>query len=750
MRKNRACLCKWSSLHKLFLSFALFGFAQSCFGTGYFGPSEFFASHQKAQDGSPEFYWALEVTRMAQEFRPAEKMEGKFVERPQADVEENRLPALTKATESADFDDWNSALKEGYIKPGDPDRATANHRQARDLIFNVTGDSPKPLPEEFNSEFADYHRGAFAFHRDGDHWDEARQAWEAILKRPASERQYRSVWAAFMLGKMAMKSEEYEDAITWFQKTRALAKEGYRDSLGMAADSFGWEGRCQWKLEHPEKAAPLFLTQLALGDESAIVSLKALIPDRTPVEGMLNYGPELEEREAWSEEQRAEEEKKTEQALRTAAKDPLLRRLVTLHILATETSPTWGDESRQKTSARCAHWLAAIKELKLQKVQDAEYLGWVAYAAANYQDAAHWLSLAQKDSPAACWLRSKLQLRAGKLPEAAKSMEQAWQSIANPQSYVRGKLPAPEQAAASHFEREYEGGFSFSESASGEFGLLRLSRGEFVQALDILFKGGLWTDAAYVAERVLKADELKAYVDQLPPAASSGTAEDSWRAKSTNPNLRWLLGRRFVREDRYADAGKYLPAPYNQLLETYTEALKKGADEKLPKDQRARALFTAAWLARYDGMELMGTEVAPDGFVTSGDFESTDIAQQRLHLKLSKEEMKRLEMNKIAPDVRYHYRVIATALSLKAARLLEDNHEELADVLNCAGDWARDRDEKLADRCYQMLEKRCPKTEIGKAAIAKHWFVGHDGPWSTEQEAAWKKLHEQLGLPAGS
>ena len=40
-------------------------------------------------------------------------------------------------------------------------------------------------------------------------------------------------------------------------------------SLALAADSYGWEGRAEWKQAHPEKAAPLFLTQLALGDESA-------------------------------------------------------------------------------------------------------------------------------------------------------------------------------------------------------------------------------------------------------------------------------------------------------------------------------------------------------------------------------------------------------------------------------------------------------------------------------------------------
>src|SRR6266576_7062161 len=113
-----------------------------------------------------------------------------------------------------------------------------------------------------------------------------------------------------MLGKVALKEKDFPTAAQWFQRTRELAKAGFADSLGMAADSYGWEGRSEWKQDHPEKAAPLFLTQLALGDESAIVSLKALIPDRGPTEGMLNYGPEPEEKEKWSAEQiRAEEDR---------------------------------------------------------------------------------------------------------------------------------------------------------------------------------------------------------------------------------------------------------------------------------------------------------------------------------------------------------------------------------------------------------------------------------------------------------
>jgi hypothetical protein len=104
------------------------------------------------------------------------------------------------------------------------------------------------------------------------------------------------------------------------------------------------------------------LTQLALGDPSAVVSLKALIPDREPVEGMLNYGPEADERSSWNDEQRKEEEQKEISKLKSAAQDPLLRRLVTVHILATATSPDlYTSDSEAAPVNRCARWLSILQ-----------------------------------------------------------------------------------------------------------------------------------------------------------------------------------------------------------------------------------------------------------------------------------------------------------------------------------------------------------------------------------------------------
>src|SRR5438034_10918481 len=737
----------------------MLGFLGRLHATGYYGPDFYLDEGGKNVDGSPEFYWGLEVRRLAKEFHPTEKRVVSEKSEQKGDEETSDNSNVTQATEDADLKDFDAALREGRIKPPDPTKAKEQHKLARETI---TSTSPTA---EFDSEFADYHRGAGAYIT--KNWQEARNAWEDLFKRPEQDRHYRTVWAAFMLGKLGLKTNDYQSASQWFQRTREFAKAGFADSLGLGAESYGWEGRAEWKQEHPEKAAPLFMTQLALGDDSAVVSLKALIPDRDPVEGMLNYGPELEERQSWNDEQKRAEEEKEISRLKAAARDPLLRRLVTVHILATASTPDlYAAESGNKPVNRCARWLNVISDLKPGQLDDAEYLGWVAYNNGDSKGAAHWLELGKGDSAAALWLKAKLQLRAGKFADATNTMARAVEIMKTSPGYAsrEGEGWATEDLFA---QGEHWG---FASTASGDLGGLQLTRGDFVQALDVLFKGQLWEDAAFVAERVLTANELKQYVDALPKTEPPKEGEDY------NKKLRYLLGRRLVRQDRYADAKQYLPPPYDIVLEKYVKALKDGANEKLSKTERARAWFTAAWLARYDGMELMGTEGAPDAFAEGGSFEMPDLAKERrsgayqtiaydkegnasydenanpkmksvpAFLKASAKEVQRLNTNKISPDIRFHYRLIAGALAMKAAALLPDNSEEVADVVNQAGRWVKDRDEKVGNRYYQVIDQRCAKTKIGQADIAKHWFVDQEGPWSTAQQQANEAMHKELKM----
>jgi hypothetical protein len=718
--------------------------------TGYFGPDVYLDEGGKNVDGSPEFYWGLEVRRIAREFHPPEKLVVSDKPKPKGD-EGTPDKSGSQDTADADVKDFEAALKEGRIKPSDPAKAKQQQIDARGLIAGSS-----PLLPEFDSEFADYHHGAWAY--SNKQWDEARKTWENLLKRPEQDRHFRTVWAAFMLGKLGLKTSDYQSAAQWFQRTRELAAAGFADSLGLAAESYGWEGRSEWKQEHPEKAAPLFLTQLALGDASAVVSLKALIPDREPVEGMLNYGSESEDQSSLTDEQKRAAEQREISKLKIAAQDPLLRRLITVHILATAISTNnYAEDSKAAAVNRCKRWLEIIKEAKLGRVDDAEYLGWVAYNNGDYKGAGHWLELSKGDSGTALWLKAKLQRRAGKLADAANTMAQAVEWLKNSPAYTP---PGGVDEAWTEYDFFPEGQhWGWGQSAHGDLGGLRLARGDFVQSLDTLLKGHLWNDAAFVAERVLTANELKQYVDTQPPTEPPKQGEDY------NAKLKYLLGRRLVREDRYAEAGQYLSSPYDKVLEKYVKALKDGANEKLSKTERAHAWFTAAWFARYDGMELMGTEVAPDGYAESGEFELPDLAKQRrtgvyqqvsyengeekkknlpVVLKASAKEIQRLTANKINPETRFHYRLVAGALAIKAAALLPNDSEELADVVNQAGVWVKDRDEKTGNRYYQIIEQRCAKTEIGRADIAKHWFVDQNGPWSTAEDEAYNAFEKQI------
>ncbi len=90
--------------------------------------------------------------------------------------------------------------------------------------------------------------------------------------------------------------------------------------------------------------------------------------------------------------------------------------------------------------------------------------------------------------------------------------------------------------------------------------------------------------------------------------------------------------------------------------------------------------------------------------------------------------------------------MIAGALAIKAAAFLAENTEELADVVNTAGLWVKERDNKLADSYYLVLAGRAGQTEIGRAAKEKRWFVDRTGPWSEREKQEHDALRKSLGL----
>jgi hypothetical protein len=739
-------MLKLSLFARVGLLVGIAGASAQVFATGMWMPRSWIGERGEPLVAAPEFFWELEVKRLAAEQEaPEELVPAPY---PEDSTDQEAFEGYRQAfTARVDIEEFEAAIKAGLVKTADQAKALQAHRHARQKLSGIAkGDAEAAAAEEVPGEFSDYHAGALAMDSDNE---KARSAWEALLLRPAEERKYRSTWAAYMLGKLALGAKKYDEAVKRFQETRKLAKDGFADGLGLAAESYGWEALAEMESGHAAQSARLYLTQLSLGDVSAVVSLKYLVPDRdsSPYsnDDPVKVSPVVGTAYAVD---------STEAALAKAAADPVLRRLVTAHVLAVGVGSTWDNDSgvSKPDPSRQARWLAAIAKTGVKSTPDAEYLGWVAYSMGKYEDAGRWLKLSEGTSAAARWLKAKLARRAGDLKQAATLMAE-----------VVRDLPENENLENTLGDDSYP--MPPSRSATCDLGMIQLTRGDYLAALDSFLTVDMWDDAAYVAERVLTTKELLAYVvehfPEVPkPKDPDNYTEEEAKLHDEATRMRTLLGRRLMREDRYAEARPYLPENQWPNHDRYVAALKAAANEKAAKHERARALFTAAWVARYHGMELMGTEGGADSSSTNGDFISPNTAMERLTgqkqkigysdeeeeqdfkpgpaslvVPVSPDEKKRLAITKLNPEKRYHYRHVAAGLAWKAAGLLPDQSEITADVLNTAGGWLKGRYPKEADRFIQAIERRCYKTEIGKEAGKKHWFVEMEGPWSKEEAA---------------
>lgn len=420
------------------------------------------------------------------------------------------------------------------------------------------------------------------------------------------------------------------------------------------------------------------------------------------------------------------------------AADPQARSVVTAYMISHGAADT--------------NWLAAMEAVGVQDAGAAETFALAAYQAGQWNLAQRWIDRAP-DSPLAQWLQAKLLLRAGKTDEAAALLaivsrsfpvespaaiyrhNQALAQDRRQRQYNLPLEPPATNAPATLADNLSVTGcdyFSFDLDAPsevlGELGVLHLARREFAESLDALLRAGFWMDAAYVAERVLTADELKAYVDGNWPAADAGpdlrNHGVAWEQGSFNPGreIRYLLARRLTRLDRGPEAGAYYPVEWRAGQAALIQNLSVGRNAHLSPVKRFYALVSAARITRTNGMELVGTELEPDWHIDGGDFESGLSARSRQEglLPASKDELNRAAHSLVMPEERFHYRAQAILLKQEAARLawesgqqMPDNSDEAARVLSISGPWL---DQRFATACYQTILQRFWKTEIGAEA----------------------------------
>lgn len=560
------------------------------------------------------------------------------------------------------------------------------------------------IAKDLPGEFADYFDGALAWHNPAiSNKDVARASWEHLLARPEAERKFKSTWAAFMLGK-SWEKENPDKAVEYFQQVRDLAKHGFADSTGLAAASLGLEARIYLAQEKFERAIDLYLEQFATGDSTALNSL------RFTAATALKTG--------------------SADSLHPLAANPKTQRVITACLVSFHPP---GDNPYESDNNITKVWLAAVETANVKDVESAEKLALAAYRANAMDLAQRWIKRAP-DSPVTQWLQAKLLLRDGKVKQAAALLAKVTRSF--PPEPPSTNTPASfAENLSVVINSEYDESLSAGQQALGELGVLHLARREYTQSLDALLRSSYWMDAAYVAERVLTPDELKNYVNEnwpsVSPEESVRETKDTHDGESlmTNPRqqIRYLLARRLTRLSRGNEAREYFPAEWQPQFDAFMKSLDTGWDESLPAEQRARALFAAAFIARTNGMELLSTEVEPDWSIYGGGYAWSSFAESRTndsfkYLGASADELRRSGEHHPNPEERFHYRYQAAFLGWEAAKLLPDNSDETARILCTAGSWLKDRDPDTADIFYKALMRRCRKTAIGALADKIRWF----------------------------
>ncbi len=229
---------------------------------------------------------------------------------------------------------------------------------------------------------------------------------------------------------------------------------------------------------------------------------------------------------------------------------------------------------------------------------------------------------------------------------------------------------------------------------------------------DILTRRSV-ADRLALGPRTVRGIDVEAYrtfsnagEDPLPHAVEALQKEFD-REDSSVPSewfdveveLRDLLARRLVRDQRFAQSLDYFRDPETrQNVIDYAAILDKAKQRGLPPITQAETWYRAAVLARSRGMEMMGTEGAPDYHFWNGSFDCC-IGELRHEVWgegwLFKESRPRINQ-------RYHYRYIAVEHAERAADLLPPRSQAFAAVLCHATRWMfQSRQEEKAQALYR-------------------------------------------------
>ncbi|HEY4166699.1 MAG TPA: hypothetical protein VGM96_07975 [Reyranella sp.] len=601
------------------------------------------------------------------------------------DDDDRKLEPLKVEQDEAASDVWGALVKRPLSQKDYLVQVSAARRAQ-------TAEKALLAGEDLPAAVREYIAGAVAYNN--GEAEEALTHFKAIDALPAGQRRLREVASAYMQARAYQLLENFAAARTAFQATRERALAGAPDPMGLGVASLGDEARLDLIASGLVKVDGFTPSDEDRANAGALIARAVRLYAEQAARGSAMARLSLRETASLLADNEA--------LLRKAIGDETVRRLLVAYCIANDGQSDFDDAingSRDEASTTVIE--ALLAQPQPTAGDDVDRLAMLAYQTGRYE-AAEKLT-ANTDRALGLWVRAKLELRRGDRAAAITDLTAA----------VKATTAQFDQPARMRLQ--------------GELAVAKLSDGKFRESMQFLFPLATtyWGDVAYVAERVLTVDELKTFVDGLPADGKpvSADAQDSWLfGTDQNPTvtLRELLGRRLMREGRLAEAQPYFPAPIKDAPDERAMAADYRAAVEAAQPtwrwrnvSRAQALFKVATLTRTQGMELMGTEGPPDFAALDGSFDfgvgqsgpwgqqkKTDDGWRKF---VDPAEIERVAASAPKPDVRFHYRAVATDRALEAAALLPHASQAYAATLCWASRYAKDvGDEKRAWSIYKL------------------------------------------------
>ena len=488
-------------------------------------------------------------------------------------------------------------------------------------------------------------------------------SWMKLLQLPPEKRHYRTVWVHYMLGNYCKL-----DLHTHYTNCRNAARAGFADTAGLA--------RASYYTEVKFGRDPVKVVRTAIEALQNDPDYQQTGGDFLPWRYISNLPPAQ---------------------YKDLVADPVCREV--LAVLE-------GNTERFR-------YLSAGYKMK-----NADICAYHAYVSGNLKEAEKFLSQIEKPSLISLFLEAKIARHKGNNPRVIKKLRQ-WLEMAKNAKLADGAGVLMREDYGMDFEQIR---IPLQSDVYGHLGNALLRRRDFVEAAECFFKCDpslMSQDLAEILEIFLSLDEAVAFAERI--------AVPHLKEKEGYGAAWWiidLVARRALREGREDIARKYMNMFHDktdlQYLDQMNAYLAKSKDEKLSRDDRAIALLNAAKIMRFRGMELYGTQTAPDWYP------GTICAYRRL--SSTTEDLldvinapKDYRTVPVGDDFQFHYRRKAALMALEAGELAED--KDLKAFIHCfGGEILRHSLPLSADIFYKRMVLQSRGNILSESGDRLRWF----------------------------